>query len=196
MFAVKEITTQDIEGNRASLAVSPEMDADTMKIAKETWIIAVLGTIDLITTIVFIQHHGAEEANPIFRFFWHIGIPAFIAAKILLTGCPLLVLEWARKRNPRFVQMGMRTAITGYVAMYGFGFMHLNGPGADERDIMAIAAQISYSTEELQRENEMRLQDDRETFIRAYSEALKKGTILQFNSSAEQRRGSESDASR
>jgi|GEM_PF-1490209 len=152
-----------------------------MKIAKETWMIAVLGTIDLITTIVFIQHHGAEEANPIFRFFWHIGIPAFVAAKILLTGCPLLVLEWARKRNPRFVQTGMRSAIAGYVAVYGFGFLHLNGPGATERDVTAMAAQVSYSTKELERENELRLQDERETLIRAYNHALKKGTILQFD---------------
>ncbi len=157
-----------------------------VKIAKETLIIAVLGTIDLITTIVFIQHHGAEEANPIFRVFWNIGLPAFIAAKILLTGCPLLVLEWARKRNPRFVQVGMRSAIAGYLMMYGFGYVHLNGPGADERDVMA--AQISYSTEIAQNaplmedtrtieERERQEFLEREAFVKAYNHALRIGKL-------------------
>lgn len=188
---MKEITTQKREGNRASRAVSPEMDADTMKVARETWIIAVLGTIDLITTIVFIRNHGAEEANPIFRFFWHMGIPAFIAAKILLTGCPLLVLEWARKRNPRFVQMGMRTAIMGYVAMYGFGFLHLNGPGANEREVMAMASKISYTTEEWERENELRLQDEREALLYAYNYALKKSKALLSNTATQREKDSD-----
>lgn len=161
-----------------------------MKIAKETWMIALLGTIDLITTIVFIQHHGAEEANPIFRFFWQLGIPAFITAKILLTGCPLLVLEWARKRNPRFVQRGMRSAIAGYVAVYGFGFLHLNGPGADNREVMALASQVSYSMEELERENEMRLQEERDILVRAYTIALKKGTTIPLKNTTKQEKNS------
>lgn len=139
-----------------------------MKIAKESLIIAVLGTIDLITTIVFIRHHGAEEANPIFRFFWNIGLPMFILAKIMLTACPLLVLEWARKRNPRFVMFGMRSAIAGYVFMYGLGFLHLNGPGADEREVMA-AAQVSYA-EAANRE----IQDEmaRKDMLRTYNQML------------------------
>ncbi len=146
-----------------------------MKIAKETVIIGVLGTIDLITTIIFIQHHGAEEANPIFRLFWNIGLPAFIAAKVLLTVCPLLVLEWARKRNPRFVQMGMRSAIAGYMMMYGFGFLHLNGPGADERDVRA--AQISYSTEIA--ENIPPIEDTRMIEERERQEFLERKAFLQ-----------------
>jgi hypothetical protein len=143
------------------------MDAEKMKIAKESWIIAVLGAIDLITTIVFIQHHGAEEANPLFRFFWNIGLPVFICAKILLTACPLIVLEWARKRNPRFVQFGMRSAIAGYVCMYGLGFFHLNGPAANEREVMA-AQQVSYNPQS-EEEREQQVLADRQALLRMYT---------------------------
>ena len=74
-----------------------------MKIAKESWIIMAIGLADLITTIIFIQNHGAEEANPLFRRYWEMGLMAFILAKLALLVGPLWVLEWARKRNPAFV---------------------------------------------------------------------------------------------
>ena len=78
-------------------------EAETMKIAKETWIIMVIGIADLATTILFIRHHGAQEANPLFKHYWEMGLTAFIAAKIAMLVGPLVVLEWARIRNPRFV---------------------------------------------------------------------------------------------
>lgn len=106
-----------------------------MKIAKETWVILFIGIADLITTIIFIQHHGAEEANPIFRRYWEMGLAAFIIAKMLLLVGPLVVLEWARKRNPRFVNWALRGAIAAYLIMYGVGFAHLNNPTARANEI-------------------------------------------------------------
>ena len=101
-----------------------------MKIAKESWIILAIGLADLITTIIFIRHHGAEEANPIFRRYWEMGLVVFIAARFALLIGPLSVLEWARKRNPVFVSWALRSAIVAYLGMYGIGVVRLNSPEA------------------------------------------------------------------
>jgi len=125
-----------------------------MKIARESWVIGIIGIADLVTTIVFIQHHGAQEANPLFRHYWEMGLTAFIAAKMICLLGPLLILEWARKSSPRFVSLALRGAIAGYVLLYGVGFMRLNGVGtahaaeivsltADEVPLYIIKAQIA-----------------------------------------------------
>jgi hypothetical protein len=101
-----------------------------MKIARESWLILVIGLADLVTTIVFIRAHGAQEANPLFRRYWEMSPAAFVVAKLMLLAGPLAILEWARRRNPRFVMFALRTAIAGYVVMYGVGYYRLNGPTA------------------------------------------------------------------
>src|SRR5579872_67719 len=85
-----------------------------MKIARESWIIATIGLADLVTTIVFIKHHGAQEANPLFRQFWEMGVFAFILAKLACLVGPLYILEWARKRRTQFVKVASRAVICAY----------------------------------------------------------------------------------
>ena len=116
-----------------------------MKIAKETWVILAIGLADLITTIIFIKHHGAVEANPLFRRYWEMGMLTFVAAKIALLVGPLCVLEWARKRNPAFVSWALRTAIAGYIVMYGIGIVKLNDPARNESEAMINIAQAEAS---------------------------------------------------
>jgi hypothetical protein len=111
-----------------------------MKIAKETWIIMAIGLADLATTIIFIQHHGAQEANPLFKRYWEMGIAAFVAAKFALLLGPLCVLEWARVRNPHFVSWALRSAIVGYVLMYGVGCFKLNHAPPPENEWAAMPA--------------------------------------------------------
>ena len=101
-----------------------------MKLAKETWILIAIGVADLISTIFFIQRHGASEANPLFRHYWQMGLPQFVAAKVALMGAPLLILEWARRQKPQMVARALRCAIAGYVLMYGIGVARLNMPAA------------------------------------------------------------------
>ena len=109
----------------------PAMQDDkTMKLAKETWILIAIGIADLISTIFFIQRHGAIEANPLFRHYWQMGLPQFIAAKIAMLAAPLLILEWARRQKPKLVARALRCAIAGYVLMYGVGVARLNMPAA------------------------------------------------------------------
>jgi hypothetical protein len=110
-----------------------------MKIAKETWILLAIGTADLATTIVFIQNHGAQEANPLFKYYWEMGLLTFVGAKIAMMVGPLCVLEWARQHNPRFVSWALRGGIVAYVALYSVGFLHLN------QDHMQDATSINYS---------------------------------------------------
>lgn len=99
-----------------------------MKLAKESWIIVVISLADLITTIVFIRHYGAQEANPLFRPYWQMGLGPFVLAKLACLIGPLMLLEWARRRNPRFVIFAMRTTIASYLLCYGVGFSQLNRP--------------------------------------------------------------------
>lgn len=108
-----------------------------MKIAKESWIIAAIGLADLYSTVVFIRHHGAHEANPIFRSYWEMGLFPFILAKMACLVCPLAILEWARRRRPRLVSFALRGAIAGYVMLYGVGFFHLNGHRAEAATVVA-----------------------------------------------------------
>ncbi|HEV2474265.1 MAG TPA: DUF5658 family protein [Chthonomonadales bacterium] len=112
-----------------------------MRISRESWIIAAIGAADLVSTILFIRHHGAQEANPVFRHYWSMGILAFVAAKTICVVGPLFVLEWARKRSPRFVSMALRGAIAGYLILYGVGFVRLNGAPSTEARADGIARQ-------------------------------------------------------
>ena len=118
-----------------------------MKIAKESWVIAAIGIADLVTTIIFIQHHGAQEANPVFRHYWNMGLQAFIAAKAICVAGPLFILEWARRRNPRFVSWALRTAIVCYLCLYGIGVAKLNAPAARAADVSGTEVVADQSTE-------------------------------------------------
>ncbi len=101
-----------------------------MKLARETWILLAIGIADLTSTIFFIRQHGASEANPIFRHYWNMGLPPFIAAKMALMIGPLMILEWARRQKPQMVARALRCAIAGYILMYGVGVARLNTPPA------------------------------------------------------------------
>lgn len=106
-----------------------------MKIARESWIIAAIGVADLITTVLFIRHHGAEEANPLFRHFLEMGLPAFILAKLACVVGPLCILEWARKRRGQFVTLASRSVIAAYLVLYCLGVSQLNGPEAQANEL-------------------------------------------------------------
>lgn len=100
-----------------------------IKLCVESWVLLVIGAADLISTILFIEKHGASEANPLFKAYWEMGLGAFIVAKCICVVGPVIVMEWARKRNPKFVTMAMRTSIVGYALFYGVGVVHLNNHG-------------------------------------------------------------------
>jgi len=97
-----------------------------MKISRESIIIAGIGIADLITTLLWVNHHGAQEANPLFRFYLAMGAAWFALMKIVMLAAPILLLEWARSHRPVFTRIASRCAIVGYLGIYVVGVMHLN----------------------------------------------------------------------
>ena len=107
-----------------------------MKLSRESWILLVLGTADLMSTSLWIERGLAQEANPLFHYFWSQGLPAFIAAKYAFLLGPIFLLEWARRHKPRFVLWALRSGVLAYVLLYGVGVAGINShqkPGVDTR---------------------------------------------------------------
>ncbi|MGC8667252.1 MAG: DUF5658 family protein [Chthonomonadales bacterium] len=111
-----------------------------MGIAAESVVIAAIGILDLATTLIWVQHHGAQEGNPIFRYYLALGPHWFAVGKIILLAGPIFVLEWARRRQPRFTLWASRLAIAGYLGLYGLGVLHLNPQLLQPRRVVAQIA--------------------------------------------------------
>lgn len=93
----------------------------------ETTVMAVIGCVDLLTTVYLISTGQAWEANPIFaKLLLMLGPRPFIAAKALLLAGPLTIAELARRRNPAFVRAALRIGIALYLALYAYGYVRLN----------------------------------------------------------------------
>lgn len=114
------------------------------KILKENWAILIIGLADLITTIYWIKNHGADEANPLFRYYLELGLPWFAAMKLVLLIGPIVMLEWAWQHRPAFTQLGARFAIVAYLIMYGIGVVRINAhlldnttPGLTSANVLA-----------------------------------------------------------
>jgi hypothetical protein len=90
----------------------------------ETTLLAVIGCVDLLSTIYLVATQQAIEANPlmsgILRLFGPLG---FIAVKALLLAVPLTIVEIARPRHPRFVRSALRFAIVLYLGIYAVAFL-------------------------------------------------------------------------
>src|SRR5438105_4478450 len=89
-----------VESTRAK---APEIGA--MKIARESLIIVCIGVVDLATTLYWVHTHGAQEANPLFRHYLAMGPVWFALMKMVLLLAPVFLLEWARRRRPRFTRV-------------------------------------------------------------------------------------------
>jgi len=99
-----------------------------MKIARESVIIAIIGLADLVTTVTWVSYHGAQEANPVFAHYLSLGLGWFAFMKLVLLAAPIYLLEWARRRRPKFTLNASRFAIGAYCGLYVIGVAHLN-PG-------------------------------------------------------------------
>jgi cell division protein FtsW (lipid II flippase) len=99
-----------------------------MRVSRETGIVGVLCALDLLSTLVLIQHHGADEGNTLMSFYLKQGTWAFIGAKCLLFVPALMIAEWYRRRNPRLVSVTLRAVIVTYVVFYAAGVVQGNRP--------------------------------------------------------------------
>jgi len=93
----------------------------------ETTALAMIGCIDLVTTVFLIGSQQAGEANPLMAgLLQAYGPGGLIAGKFLLLAGPLIVAELARKKNPRFVKSALQAGIILYITLYIIGFTRLN----------------------------------------------------------------------
>ena len=109
-----------------------------MKVARESWVLGGICAADLATTLWLVDRCGATEANSLMRYYLHLGYLPFIAAKSLLVLGPLIVLEWARRRRPVFVQSMLRCAIVLYVGLYSGTVWNANRSPSVMDDRVAI----------------------------------------------------------
>jgi hypothetical protein len=93
---------------------------------RQTYILAMLGLIDLVTTTALVSRCGAAEANPLMAALLSRGLWVFVMVKITMLFGPLAVLEWSRRANPGFVAKAGSTAIAGYVVLYLAGVIRAN----------------------------------------------------------------------
>jgi hypothetical protein len=104
-----------------------------VKIARETWLLGLFCTLDMLFTVWLLHKGLAKEANPVMEFYVDRGLWAFIAVKSLLFVAPLTVLELLRRKRPRFVQTLLRVGIAAYLLVYGIGGLRANADnGAPE----------------------------------------------------------------
>lgn len=96
----------------------------------ETTALALIGCLDLVTTVFLIASGRAHEANPVMAgLLQTYGPQGLILGKVLLLGGPLVLAELARKRNPTFVRTALRIGIVLYVTLYVVGFARINEAG-------------------------------------------------------------------
>lgn len=98
-----------------------------MNLARETWLLLVIGVADLVSTTFLVRYGLVREANPMMAWYLvHFGVWAFCAAKTTLLVCPLVILEWARRIKPHLALWALRITLTGYLLLYLGAVWHVN----------------------------------------------------------------------
>ena len=92
----------------------------------ETTILAVIGCLDLFSTIYLVATGHAREANPFFANLLQLGPWAFVGFKAFFLAVPLAFAESARKHNEPFVRSALRMGIILYLGLYAIAFARSN----------------------------------------------------------------------
>ncbi len=109
-----------------------------MKIARETWLLGLFCTLDMIFTVWLIHKGLATEANPVMGFYVEKSLPVFVVIKSLMFIAPLTVLEMLRRKKPRFVQNVLRLGVLAYVIVYSVGVIRTNADMDTVHDRIAV----------------------------------------------------------
>lgn len=99
-----------------------------MRLARETWLLLVIGLLDLASTVWFVCLGIAWEANPV--MYWYLergGMWVFCLVKVILVIFPLAILEWVRRVEPYLGQWALRLALLGYLLLYPTLVWRANG---------------------------------------------------------------------
>src|SRR5689334_3154180 len=90
----------------------------------ETTLLALLGCVDLLSTIYFLATGQAREANPLMQsVLVQTGPKGFVLVKALFLGGPLVIAEIARREHPEFVRKALRIGIAAYALLLIFAYL-------------------------------------------------------------------------
>ena len=93
----------------------------------ETTILALIGCLDLLSTVYLVATKRAVEANPLFGVLLQVTGPwGFVLFKALFLAIPLTVAELARRHNEPFVRSALRMGIILYLGFYAIAFARSN----------------------------------------------------------------------
>jgi hypothetical protein len=87
-------------------------------VSPETVWITTVCLLDLASTLYWVSHGMAHEANPLLARFLEQGSAPFIAAKTASFLPALMFAEWYLPRNPPLVRSSLRCVMTAYVLIY------------------------------------------------------------------------------
>lgn len=72
---------------------------------------------DLVTTVILLGR-GMGEGNPLFAWLLGFGIWPFVLGKVVFLAGPILILEYARTKNPELAEIGTWVAFLAYLMLY------------------------------------------------------------------------------
>ena len=99
-----------------------------LSISPESAILTAICCVDMLLTLVLVQCRLATEQNPFMSACLSRGVLFFVVVK-LLSFVPFVVLvEFHRRRNPRFVRTVTRCTILLYLGIYTTLFIKVNFP--------------------------------------------------------------------
>ncbi len=88
------------------------------KVHLSTVLLTILGTVDLLSTIAWLNL-GGHEGNPLFNSILNHGLAPFALAKVAFLAGPIAILEFARTRHPHSAEAGTWIAFVFYFALWG-----------------------------------------------------------------------------
>ena len=90
-------------------------------VSQDVTLLAMICLVDLATTLWWISQGQAREANPLMAYFLQQGHVPFIVAKLVFFVPALVIAEWYRPRNPRFISRLLQGVTVAYLAAYLIG---------------------------------------------------------------------------
>lgn len=99
----------------------------SFRILPANLLLLVVGMVDLLTTIFWLQTGRIVEANPVMAALLHGGLGLFVGVKLATLVAYLGVMEWYRRhRNPVFARVVGNITLFGYIGIYAISFCCVN----------------------------------------------------------------------
>lgn len=109
------VTEEVPESGRGTRTIRPYLRALG---AWDSVLFAAICVLDMCTTIYWVEHGVATEANPLLQFWLQKSVFLFGVAKVASFLPLLMIAAYYRLSKPTFIAYALRTAIVAYVAIY------------------------------------------------------------------------------